>query len=157
MIKAIVYIVLLLILAIPPFVYAEDIAKSVVAVGIDAGFSDVERQLIEKYFGKNVTVTDSGDKQTETRQPKAGKGNKDLPPGLAKRDRLPPGLERQLQKNGTLPPGLAKRSLPSDLEQQLPPAPEGYERQIIENAAIVLVHKATGRIADVVKDIVIGD
>src|SRR5215470_14934501 len=29
-----------------------------------------------------------------------------LPPGLAKRDRLPPGLEKQLVRNGTLPPGL---------------------------------------------------
>src|SRR5229473_147236 len=36
----------------------------------------------------------------------------DLPPGLAKRDRLPPGLERQLQRNGTLPPGLQKRVQP---------------------------------------------
>ena len=29
-----------------------------------------------------------------------------LPPGLAKKDRLPPGLEKQLVRNGTLPPGL---------------------------------------------------
>src|SRR5690348_12089128 len=29
-----------------------------------------------------------------------------LPPGFAKRDRLPLGLERQLVVNGTLPPGL---------------------------------------------------
>ncbi len=27
-----------------------------------------------------------------------------LPPGLAKKDHLPPGLERQLQRNRTLPP-----------------------------------------------------
>src|SRR5579859_4162240 len=32
-----------------------------------------------------------------------------LPPGLAKKDRLPPGLERQLEQRGTLPPGLQKR------------------------------------------------
>jgi hypothetical protein len=29
-------------------------------------------------------------------------GQSGLPPGLAKRDRLPPGLERQVQRNGTL-------------------------------------------------------
>jgi len=29
-----------------------------------------------------------------------------LPPGLAKKDRLPPGLEKQLVRNGTLPPDL---------------------------------------------------
>jgi hypothetical protein len=32
-----------------------------------------------------------------------------LPPGLAKREELPPGLEMQVEKNGSLPPGLAKR------------------------------------------------
>ena len=32
-----------------------------------------------------------------------------LPPGLAKRDRLPLGLERQLVVRGTLPPGLQKK------------------------------------------------
>jgi hypothetical protein len=87
---------------------------------------------------------------------KSKKSGKELPPGLAKKDRLPPGLEQQLQRNGTLPPGLAKKGLPPDLERQLPPPPDGYERQIVEDAAIVLVHKATGKIADVVTDVVIG-
>ena len=32
-----------------------------------------------------------------------------LPPGLAKRGDLPPGLEKQLRRNGTLPPGLQKK------------------------------------------------
>src|SRR6202011_678751 len=46
----------------------------------------------------------------------------DLPPGLAKRDRLPPGLERQLVLRGTLPPGLRRKiyACPEDLERQLP-------------------------------------
>ena len=35
-----------------------------------------------------------------------------LPPGLAKRDRLPPGLERQLVIRGTLPHGLQKKMQP---------------------------------------------
>ncbi len=35
-----------------------------------------------------------------------------LPPGLAKKDRLPPDLERHLERNGTLPPGLQKRVQP---------------------------------------------
>ena len=43
-----------------------------------------------------------------------------LPPGLAKRDTLPPGLERQLQRNGKLPPGLEKRALPDELKRALP-------------------------------------
>ncbi len=37
-----------------------------------------------------------------------------LPPGLAKRDRLPPGLEKHLWKHGSLPPGLQKKLDPHD-------------------------------------------
>lgn len=37
---------------------------------------------------------------------------KGLPPGLAKREKLPPGLERQLKERGTLPPGLQRRFSP---------------------------------------------
>src|SRR5437870_2084325 len=51
-----------------------------------------------------------------------------LPPGLAKRGgSLPPGLEKQLVRNGTLPPGLEKRlePLPVELERQLPPLAAG--------------------------------
>ena len=46
-----------------------------------------------------------------------------LPSGLAKKDRLPPGLEKQLVRNGTLPPGLQKRlyPAPAELERCLPP------------------------------------
>lgn len=49
-----------------------------------------------------------------------------LPPGLAKKDRLPPGLEKQLARNGTLPPGLQKRiqPCPPELVRVLPPGCE---------------------------------
>jgi hypothetical protein len=40
---------------------------------------------------------------------------------LAKRDRLPPGLERQLVVNGTLPPGLEKDQPPPRVEAMFPP------------------------------------
>src|ERR1019366_4904676 len=52
-----------------------------------------------------------------------------LPPGLAKKDRLPPGLERQLELRGTLPPGLRGRiyAVPPDLERELPSPPPNCE------------------------------
>ena len=31
-----------------------------------------------------------------------------VPPGLTKSDALPPGLERQLEEDGSLPPGLGQ-------------------------------------------------
>src|SRR5205085_7394302 len=35
-----------------------------------------------------------------------------LPPGLAKREALPPGLREQLREHAALPPGLQKRLVP---------------------------------------------
>ncbi len=63
-----------------------------------------------------------------------------LPPGLARREKLPPGLERQIQTRGTLPPGLQKRiqPFPPDLSRQLAPLPAGLSRVFVGNHAMVL-------------------
>ncbi len=75
---------------------------------------------------------------------------RDLPPGLAKRDRLPPGLERQLVVRGTLPPGLRAKMHPCPVEvvRYLPPAPVGYVHTII-GGNIVLVNRTTFFVMDV--------
>jgi hypothetical protein len=64
----------------------------------------------------------------------------DLPPGLAKRDRLPPGLERQLQRNGTLPPGLQRRvqPLPDFCTARLPRLPHDWVRVVLGGRIILL-------------------
>ncbi len=83
-------------------------------------FSDHDRNIIRSYF------------QTQ---------RANLPPGLAKRGgKLPPGLEKQLRKNGTLPPGLQKRiePFPADLNSQLPKIPGGYSRVILAGRALLL-------------------
>lgn len=74
----------------------------------------------------------------------------DLPPGLAKRDQLPPGLERQLVRRGTLPPGLQKRiqPCPPELERRLPPPPPDCAHVVI-GAHIVLLNRRTNLIVDV--------
>jgi outer membrane lipoprotein SlyB len=84
-----------------------------------SGFSDRDRQIIGDCF-----VND-----------RAG-----LPPGLAKKDRLPPGLERQLQRNGTLPPGLQKRvqPLPGSCAARLPRLPRGWGRVVLSGRIILL-------------------
>ena len=73
-----------------------------------------------------------------------------LPPGLAKRDRLPPGLERQLVVRGTLPPGLRRQMhpCPVEVEQTLPPPPPGYMHTVI-GGHIVLVNRRTFFVLDV--------
>ena len=79
-----------------------------------------------------------------------------LPPGLAKRDRLPPGLEKQLRRNGTLPPGLQKRvqPLPHSCEVRLPRLPRDWERVILGGRVILL--DQTQRILDMI-DIYVRD
>jgi hypothetical protein len=73
-----------------------------------------------------------------------------LPPGLAKRDRLAPGLERQLVVRGTLPPGLQKKMqpCPSELERMLPPPPPNYAHVVI-GGNLVLLNRVNFQIADV--------
>jgi Ni/Co efflux regulator RcnB len=73
-----------------------------------------------------------------------------LPPGLAKRDQLPPGLERQLQVRGTLPPGLRKKMMPcpEELAQRLPPPPDGYQHFVI-GGHVALVNPNTYLVLDV--------
>jgi hypothetical protein len=67
-----------------------------------------------------------------------------LPPGLAKKDRLPAGLERQLEVRGTLPPGLQKRiePVPVDLERHMPPPPPDCSHVVI-GGHVVLLNRRT--------------
>ncbi len=73
-----------------------------------------------------------------------------LPPGLAKRDRLPPGLERQLVVRGELPPGLRKKiqPCPEELVRQLPPPPPDCAHVII-GGHIVLLNRRTSVVLDI--------
>lgn len=79
-----------------------------------------------------------------------------LPPGLAKRERLPAGLERQLAKNGNLPPGLEKRihSFPLELEHLLPELPKGVIRVII-GVDIILLDKTSNTILDIIREVLL--
>ncbi|NUQ86040.1 MAG: hypothetical protein HUU11_15120, partial [Anaerolineales bacterium] len=77
-----------------------------------------------------------------------------LPPGLAKRGGLPPGLAKQLRKNGTLPPGLEKRitAFPTELSRRLGPLPPGCgcDRVFFDGKALI-VARAAGAILDLVE------
>ena len=63
-----------------------------------------------------------------------------LPPGLAKRESLPPGLQKQLRERGRLPPGLQKRlvPVPAPLASQLPGLPPHYHRYFAGRDLIVV-------------------
>jgi Ni/Co efflux regulator RcnB len=77
--------------------------------------------------------------------------NNNLPRGLAKRDRLPPGLERQLVLRGALPLGLQRRiqPCPEDLERRLPPPPSGYAHVLL-GGHIVLLNPRSYVVVDII-------
>ncbi|MFQ5756358.1 MAG: hypothetical protein ACE5H7_09735 [Acidiferrobacterales bacterium] len=96
---------------------------------IDVTFSNRDRQVIYDYYGG-----------------RKGQKKKKAPPGLAKQgDDLPPGLA----KRDTLPPGLQGRVLPADLEAQLTPLPRSYVRVTI-GADVVLLNRDTRVVLDVI-------
>lgn len=73
-----------------------------------------------------------------------------LPPGLAKKDRLPPGLEKQLAVRGHLPPGLQKKIQPAPVElvRQLPPPPPDC-KDVVIGGHLVLLNTKTYVVMDV--------
>jgi len=77
-----------------------------------------------------------------------------LPPGLAKRETLPPGLSKQLRENGELPPGLEKHwvAVPQPWVARLPPVPDHYRRYFAGDDLLV-VDSRTNRIAAIVRDV----
>ena len=95
--------------------------------------SAVERALIGDYVRKAKT---------------SGQG---LPPGLAKRQHLPPGLQKHIDRTGRLPPGLEKRRLPGDLRALLP-IRSGQDFRVVGND-IVLIETATELILDVMQGV----
>jgi Ni/Co efflux regulator RcnB len=79
-----------------------------------------------------------------------GEQHDHLPPGLARKDRLPPGLEKQLVVRGTLPPGLRKkiRPCPDELERRLPPPPPDCAHVVV-GGHVVLMNRMTFMVLDV--------
>jgi len=101
---------------------------------LEVAFGDNDRRVIHDFYGHKKIK------------------RKSLPPGLAKKGKLPPGLQKQLKKNGKLPPGLAKRNLPFKLEKRLSPIPQGYVRLRV-GADIVLMNEETEVVVDIIHDI----
>jgi hypothetical protein len=96
-------------------------------------FSDGDRGKIRHYY-KNI-------KKTKT-----------MPPGLAKKQKLPPGLQKHIAKHGKLPPGLEGRRLPLDLEGKLSRLPAGYVR-LRAGGDVVLLNEKTRIVLDVIWDV----
>lgn len=116
-------------------------SASVAEVAVSASFSftfgNTETRLIQEWF----------------RSPRNLEG---LPPGLARSENLPPGLEKQLVRNRKLPPGLQKKiqPLPKDLRSRLPKPPGGVQIVIVAGR-VLAVHVKSSKILDLVADLTI--
>ncbi|MCB9989570.1 MAG: hypothetical protein H6868_09615 [Rhodospirillales bacterium] len=111
------------------------------------GFTNQEKEIIVEVFDE--IARQALGVEDEKPHGKAGHGKgKSMPPGLAKRDELPPGLQQHIEKNGVLPPGLEGREIPDELKRRLPARKDGTEvRQVGDD--IVLIEKATRRVLDI--------
>jgi Ni/Co efflux regulator RcnB len=118
---------------------------------IERIFSEAERTAIEEYY--RARHADDVKRSKGGKGKNKGKGRDGLPPGLAKKDRLPPGLEKQLQRNGTLPPGLVRNDLPLSLQNKLYPPRKGTKR-ILVGSDVVLIDTKTDLILDILHDVV---
>lgn len=103
-------------------------------LGVVVVFTPQEREIINDWFWKNRTG---------------------LPPGLAKRDSLPPGLQKQLQRNGSLPPGLQKKliPLPYALDSRLERLPLDILRVVIGND-VILLNRRNNIILDMISGVI---
>lgn len=95
---------------------------------IDVAFSDGDRYLIRDHYRRG------------------------LPPGLAKKHKLPPGLHKHIIRHGYLPPGLEGKRLDRELERRLAPLPDGYLRLRV-GGNVVLMDARTRLVLDLITDI----
>ena len=86
----------------------------------------------------NIVVIVDRDGHSRVVREYVTRGN--LPPGLAKRRTLPPGLRQQLREKGTLPPGLREyyTPVPTDWNGRFPAIPVYYSRYFVGRDLIII-------------------
>jgi len=139
--KASLYFVILMVLLFSGCATLQnvfDIHSGAVEVETDDGyikvvFNERDRRVIRRHYGKKRKY-------------------KRLPPGLAKKGTLPPGLQKRLDAGVSLPPGLQGRGLPDELEDILSPLPKGYIRLKV-GGSVVIMNKETEVVVDIIRDI----
>ncbi|MHB1215432.1 MAG: hypothetical protein ACYCY9_10625 [Thiobacillus sp.] len=94
-------------------------------------FTDHDRRLINDYYAPRY---------------------RNLPPGLAKRDRLPPGHAWRVRRNQPIPDDARWRYLPGELEQRLTRLPPGYVRVVV-GTDVAIMNVRSRVVVDVLEDI----
>jgi hypothetical protein len=94
-------------------------------------FTDHDRRLIQDYYEPRY---------------------RSLPPGQAKRDRLPPGHAWRARHNQPINDDVRWRYLPTDLEQRLTRLPPEYVRVVV-GTDVVIMNVRTRVVFDILEDI----
>lgn len=94
-------------------------------------FSDRDRAVIREYYAP----------------PPRG-----LPPGLAKKGKVPPGHAMKMHRGAPVPDGFGWRPFPRELEDRLSRLPDGYVRIVI-GADVGIMEVRTRIVLDLMEDI----
>lgn len=128
-------------------------AQADVAVRGDVhiSFGEDEQRIIKDYYGREIIV-----KAEKAAKGKGkGKKHKGLPPGLAKKNKLPPGIQMQLERGAILSADLQReiQPLPRELEIRLRPLPSPNHVRVTVGTDILIMDKETRKILDVMRDV----
>lgn len=94
-------------------------------------FSDSDRRIIREYYRPS---------------------DRRLPPGLAKKGKIPPGHAYKLKHNHSVPSDIRWAYLPSEVERRLSHLPDGYVRVVI-GADVAIVRTRTRLVVDLFESI----
>jgi hypothetical protein len=137
---------------------AQPAGPSVVDIVID----EAARHILRNYYERNANAwvvahpdyehddEDGGGNGNNKKNKKNKNKHKDIPPGIAKKGSLPPGIYKQLVRNGQIPPEVHYQPLPPDLIVQLPPLQPAYQYVIVDDR-VLLIQAATRAIMDVLQ------
>ena len=92
-------------------------------------FTDRDRAILRDYYGRDY---------------------QHLPPGLAKKGKVPPGHAFRLRRNERVPTSVAWQHLPREVERRLSPLPKGYVR-IAVGADIAIMNVQTRVVVDLIE------
>ncbi|GAB2179332.1 hypothetical protein DLREEDagr8_48900 [Dongia sp. agr-C8] len=123
----------------------------------DIVIDEAARHILRNYYERNANAWviahpddyDGGGGNGNNKKNKKNK-HKDIPPGIAKKGSLPPGIYKQLVRNGRIPPDVHYHQLPPDLIVQLPPLAPAYQYVIVDDR-VLLIQAATRAIMDVLQ------
>ena len=127
----------------------------------DIVIDEAARHILRNYYERNANAWVVAHPDYEDEDDQGGNGNnkknkknknkhKDIPPGIAKKGTLPPGIYKQLVRNGQIPPDVHYQPLPPDLVVQLPRLQPAYQYVIVDDR-VMLIQAATRAIMDVLQ------